>query len=484
MRRTVAGACAGLVVGGLVLVGVATPAQAATGGAWTTIATGGGLSIITEPDSIRLPKALGNRLLVGWSTSEGLTANVRTRQLTTSGKVSGPVRPVVSGWATLDQRVAFARNGGGIAVAFQGIRTVNAGEKYSGAVAYATSNDGAAWSLAPGGLSKSASGGYALDLLDNHGTLVSAFTAASDDRLRFHVGADSVIPSTSPDGATTPHSGNAYYGSLARDVKTGEVWAAWYQLGSSSKPSDTGLWVQRILPTASKALKAPGTTSILVPDQSLALVARSTGGVYLAYSVGYPSSKAVRLWKVGAKTYAQVSAANARDVSASPAPGGRIWVSWATAYNGSRATAKAVRTNGSATRFGAVVKSKPVRSSTIWKTEIEGSRGPADVVVTANVNDTASTVGVYSTQLKPGLSASLNHSSVRKAKGGKVTVTVTDAGLRVKGAKVVYRGKAHVTNAKGQATFSVAKGTSTGKKSVSVSKSGYTGTVRSLKVVR
>ncbi|ROS23118.1 hypothetical protein [Cellulomonas sp. PhB150] len=486
MKRNAGALLTGAVVGALTIGGLAAPAQAATGGGWTTLSTGGGLSIITEPATIRLPAAQGKRLLVGWATDGASKPSVLTRQVTTSGKLSGPVRTVVKGWASLDERVAFTRSNGKVVVALQGIRTTNVGEKYDGAVAYATSGDGAAWSLAPGGLSRSASGGYALDVIDDRGTLVSAFTAASDDRLRFHVGADAVIPSTKPDGATAGHSGNAYYGTLARDARTGEVWAAWYQLGSST--ASTGLWTQRILPTPSTAVKAPGTASILVPDQSLALVPRSGGGIYLAYAIGYPSTTAVRLWKVGSKTsastYTQVKAANARDISASPAPGGRLWVSWATSYSGARATAKAVRTSTNAKRFGAVVATKAVHSGTIWKTSIEGSRGPADIVVTANVTDTANTVGLYQTQVKPGLSAALSKSSVRKAKGGKVTVTVADAGLRLKGARVVYGGKAHTTNAKGQASFTVAKGTSTGKKGVSVAKSGYTGKRLVLKVVR
>ena len=480
-RTRIVSAVAAATIGGVALVGVGAPAHAATGGGWTTISTGGGLSIITQPDTLRLPAAQGNRLLVGWSASQGLNADVRTRQVTTSGKVSGPVATVVDDWVSLDQRVALARSNGKVVIAFQGMRTATYGDKYGGNVVYATSSTGSSWSLASGSLSRSASGGYALDLVDNRGTLVSAFTAASDDRLRFHNGVDA-LPATRADGATTARSGNAYDGALARDPKTGEVWAAWFQGSTSS--SSNGIWVQRILPSAGRAYRAPGSSNLVDPLQTLALTPRSTGGVYLAYAVGYPTTKAVRLWKVGSSKYAQVTAKTARDVSASAAPGGRIWVSWATGYTGAKATVKAARTSTSATRFGPVVKSKAIHGPTIWTTKVEGSRGAADVVVTADTSSSGRTVGIYETQLKPALSAKLSRSSVHKAKGGKVTVTVTDAGQRVKGAKVRYGGKSHTTNATGQASFTVAKKTSTGKKAVTVSRTGYTGKKLVLKVVR
>ncbi|WP_029290467.1 hypothetical protein [Cellulomonas sp. HZM] len=476
---------ASVVVGSLAVLGLAAPAQAGSGGAWSTLATGSGLWNITQPDVVQLPSAQGSRLLVGWST-EGTSQGVYTRQVSTSGKPVGGTSTVVKGWASLDQRVAFARSNGKVVVALQGIRTTSPAEKYQGAVAYATSTNGSSWSLAPGGLSRSEAGGYALDVVDVKGTLVSAFTQSSDDRLSYHVGADTVMPSTSADRTTTAHSGNAYEGALARDARTGEVWAAWYQLGSSSKPSDTGIWVQRVLPTASKAVRAPGSGTALQPDQRVALVARSGGGVVLAYTVGYPTTRYVRVWRVGSstssKTYTQVKATDARDVSASAGPGGRVWVAWATAYSGSKAVVHAVRSNTAATRLGAVVASKPVHSSTIWKTAIEGSRGVADVVVTADVKNGSSAIGIYHTQLGAGLTVKTGPSSVRKAKGGTVTVTVTDAGAKVKGATFTYKGRKYTTGSHGTAKVKVAKGTSKGTKTLTVKKSGYVSKKATFKV--
>ncbi|MBT0992761.1 hypothetical protein KIN34_00455 [Cellulomonas sp. DKR-3] len=448
------------------------PIPAASG--WATITTSD-VSSVAQPDLLRMSSAQGSRLLVGWTTSDA----VRTRQLTTTGALSGPVRTVVSGWASLEQRVALVRSGAGYRAVLRGIRTTQPGERYAGAVTYGTSSDGAAWSLANGALSATQNGGYALDALDSGGTLVGAFSSVDDpSRLFFHVGAETTVPATTPDRRTSAPGGPAgyvYEGALARDARTGSVWAAWY-VGSSDAAA-RGIWTQRILPTTSTPVRAPGSGTQVSVEQRVALVARSGGGLAVAYPVGYPFVTQVRLWRVGASTssssYVQVAARDARLVAASPGPSGRVWVAWATRYTGAAATVKAVRTSTTATRVGSVVRTRPLGAGTVWHIAAEGSRGPLDVVATSPVDDSSFVTGVFHTQVRAPLTVVRTPASVDRTTGGTVRVTVTDVGAPVAGATVRYAGRTWTTSASGVALVRVARGTPVGTKTVTVSRSGY-----------
>jgi hypothetical protein len=56
---------------------------------------------------------------------------------------------------------------------------------------------------------------------------------------------------------------------------------------------------------------------------------------------------------------------------------------------------------------------------------------------------------------------------------GKVTVTVTDAGAAVKGARVTLRGRGLQTNANGKAVFTIKPTVPDGRYPVVASKKGY-----------
>jgi hypothetical protein len=67
----------------------------------------------------------------------------------------------------------------------------------------------------------------------------------------------------------------------------------------------------------------------------------------------------------------------------------------------------------------------------------------------------------------------LSKTSVKSSKGGSVTVTVTEAGSAVPGAKVSFGGVTVHTNSHGKAIVKVAKHASKGKKKVTVSLTYY-----------
>jgi hypothetical protein len=164
-------------------------------------------------------------------------------------------------------------------------------------------------------------------------------------------------------------------------------------------------------------------------------------------------------------------------VGVAAGPGGRIWLFW---WEASSDRLHAVRTNPAGTRFGRICTvTTPHATTSLWKTAGDGTSGPLDLVV--NAGD-GSSEQISSTQVKPCLSASVNPTTVSSSAGGPVTIHVSDAGSAVKGATVKYAGTAKTTDAHGDATFKVAKGTSKGKHAITYADGGYTGGTATFRV--
>ena len=100
----------------------------------------------------------------------------------------------------------------------------------------------------------------------------------------------------------------------------------------------------------------------------------------------------------------------------------------------------------------------------------DGARGPLDLL--ANVTVGASTFA-YHNRIKPLLALAPSPSRVRNNRARRVTFTVTDAGDRMAGARVVFRGRRVTTNSRGQASFTVPAGTSARTYSASATMKGY-----------
>ena len=131
----------------------------------------------------------------------------------------------------------------------------------------------------------------------------------------------------------------------------------------------------------------------------------------------------------------------------------------------------AARGNKAATRFGAptVIATPPGREST-WRVKGEGTPGPLDLFVHMTGNGGTAT---WHTRVLPPLSIGASPKSISSAQGASVTVTVSDVGDAVEGATVTVLGQTLTTNAAGQATYTVAKGTKPGSLSLAVTKVGY-----------
>jgi hypothetical protein len=150
---------------------------------------------------------------------------------------------------------------------------------------------------------------------------------------------------------------------------------------------------------------------------------------------------------------AQIDGPQNGKVAIAAAPGGHLWVLW---YDFQANFIHAVRTNASATSFGAVMTIKP----------------PAHLFVALAAPNGSSSPACYDAQILPPLT--LLAVKAKVGVPGTATFTVTDAGTPVSGAAVTFLGAKRLTNASGTASFPVKKGTAAGKHSAASSKPGYT----------
>jgi hypothetical protein len=215
------------------------------------------------------------------------------------------------------------------------------------------------------------------------------------------------------------------------------------------------------------------------------MVARAGGGVYMAYCVTSSSQPCahIDLWKIGSAKAKVVpgsgNVTNAR-VALAATPQGRISVAW---YDQAKNVIHAVRTNMSATAFGVVGTIKPPpNTSTLLSIQAQGSSGRLDVVVTDELSLAGAPIGLFHTQILPGLSLKATPHSFSHRKSAKVTFTVTDAGQPLAAVNVTCLGKKGTTAANGQVKLAFPKGTPTGKHVCAAGKSGYHGGKATIKV--
>jgi hypothetical protein len=413
-------------------LGIAAPSQAGPPGTWTVI-SGAGVSNIVEPGTYRTADGTLHVAIVGSTSS---LDSIDVAHVSASGALTGR-HTAVPGWSgtTADPDLVGAP-GGGMRLVFGGHRTTVTGDPYNEGYVYSASSDatGASWTLAPNTTPAVASNqGYVssgtgvVTLAD--GTLVTAYPF--NGTILYQVGSGPVQSFGTPACC-------AYDMSLAVDG-AGAVWAAWYSNGGT--PGAQGTLVRQIHPALGPVMLAPG--AIEANDQAIAMVTRADGGVYLAYPRGELNNKGFGLWRIGTSEVRTVPGSKGADhLAMSNAPGGRLWL----AFRDDDLHLRVVRTNPAATKFGAVQKVTTPKGSTVYQVGIEGGTGRGDVLI----NDATR---IWHQQVLAGLTV---QASPKKWKPGKVVAvkfTVTDAGDRIKGAKVSAKGHKCTTNKQGVCTM-------------------------------
>ena len=428
---------AGLAAGAMTL-GMAPAAMAAPGD-WTQLSAFPSTTAKPKMSIIDIPTVarFGSALQVVWNGEGTSGENYYTAIVDGAGAVTTPSREIISNWSTVTENAALMSLGGQRFLAFSGLQSTTTGAPYtSGAEYYATSPDGQTFTLGAGTLSHTttAYGAYGNDIVDNAGTPVWVGNAGTTNGVSWHSGISPTDPA--PDGSDG-HFGLtgccAYNAAGARDPATGSITTNDY-----------------------------GTNSV-APTQRIALVGRPGGGIYAAYTMGYPSVTSIRVWHVGTGDTMDVPAPQSSAVSLSADPSGRLWLTFA---QGDRI--KVVHTNKAATAFGAMgTWGAPRGTVDLWKTATAATDGTLDIVATAS--DKTEKVNVWHTQAVRTLSIKGSPNPVRR--GADVTFTVTDAGDPVSGVSVKFGGRTATTNGAGKATI-VAPG-SRGKAGASAKKAGF-----------
>jgi hypothetical protein len=440
---------------------------------WTQLSAGQGVSISNQPRVVRWH----GKLVVVWAQDDDTShQSIHTRILGTNAKPIGGISNVVSAWSSVSTDPTVLLLGGVPTVAFGGLHSLESSDVLNGPMVYAQAADAKAWALGPGSLTQNRSvyGDYGFGVVDDgNGQPVSAGAYSSSDHLTIHHGIDPTTPATAPDQVTSSSTGETQQVNVAKDSKTGAVYAAWYS--GVSDPAQQGIHAAEVYPGIS-APSAPapfstvnfmGGKSSVNPSQDIALSSRVGGGVWAAYASGYPSPTKLVLWNLQTgRTLSLKTSSEIQYVNLSQGPGGRLWVSWIQG-----GTVYAARTNPSVTKFGIVRSVVAPGGSSVTRTAGDGSLGPLDVII--NQAKGFAAPEIKSTRILEALRVAVSPAKVSYAKGGTVVVTVTDAGLPVPGVAVTVGGVTKHTNAKGKVSFAVARHAAKGSHVVTASSAGW-----------
>ena len=456
------------------------PASALAGGpgVWTRLATVDNLA-----DTVGMLRTADGTLHLVWLAKKA--ANGTHAYGTSTVSVAGRLLATgtaLSNWATLETDPQLVRDGAAMRLVFEG-NTGATGCFADGAIFTETSSNGSSWTPVQGSLSAHTAGvGNIAATTESDGTTpVTTFAAGH----LFHIGVDPSCPASSPDGTITPTAGSAQSNpAIVTDTRTGAVWVAWFQ--SFVKQ---GYWVEQILPSQGPPIEAPGSSSAggqnNQPLDPVALAARVGGGVYMAYcaATSVQPCAHIDLWRVGSPR-AQVVPGSQNTTGARVAlaadPLGKLSVAW---YNEAKTVIHSVRTNPTVTAWGIVRTTKPPsHTSEFTGIQTQGSSGRLDVVIVDELSTAGSPIGIYQTQILPGLALTAKPRTFSHKKAAKVTFTASDAGQPVQGAIVNCLGKSGKTTAAGTVTLKFRKGAARGVHVCSAGRAGYSAGRTTVKV--
>jgi hypothetical protein len=454
----------------------ATQAQATALGPWHEVA-GAGLMNITEVGLARTPDGV---LHAAWSSQQpGPTQSIDTLPISPTGRLGG-TQTIVSGWASTDNPALGLTPGGALEAFFGGIHTL-APTDPNGDENLATSTDGGTtWALTPADVVAPAASAYASQVSVSSSSTAQASpfeTWTGTSGVWVHAGTDPGTPNSNFQTALGGCCG--YYASIVSDG-AGNTELAWY----SNATGNTGLWAQAVAAAGAPSgtpQEMPGTANFLAESQKVGLVASPHGGFYVVAPIGYPSFNAVELWKVGGGTLkigGRTAAAGLRGAGAAIDQAGRVWAFWSRNV-GDKPQLFAARSNPSVTRFGATVAlGSPNGAESTYALDGNASDGALDVFTTVTQGSTAL---IWTRHVFPGLSLALSPALAKLHHKAKVTATVTDAGVPVKGATVKLGSHTAKTSAAGKATFQL---NVTGAVAAVASDAGYVNATAELRATR
>jgi hypothetical protein len=339
---------------------------------------------------------------------------------------------------------------------FGGIRTTNSNEPNQNMNTATATSAGASWDLFPGTVVKGDSA-YASDVgaaLFTDGTPAISW-GGTGSGVFVHRGLD---PNTPNFPLSTPSGGCCNYSPDVAVDQSGTSYIAWI----SNATNEEGVWVQGIDPNTAQPIGVPvhmpGSSTLFSGAQQssqqlmrVGIAARAGGGVYIAYSSGYPTTTKAIVWKVGTPKETVVAGSKGDHIVTIAAdPVGHVWVLWIS-REGGKSLVFASRSNKAGTKWGPAVNlGAPPGQASAYRLGGNAQAGTLDVLA---LFGTISTQAQWHSQALPGLRIT-GPAKINGKKKTAVKFTVSDPDP-VKGAKVSVGSKSATTDSAGKATISI-----------------------------
>jgi hypothetical protein len=461
----------------LTLLAVLAPsALAGSPGRWERVTAPTGVNI----DQVGLARTGDGVLHVAWQRKNPATPSnddLLHTAITPAGAIGAPSL-LASDWAGIGNPAILARPDGGLLVIAGAQRSADSSDPILDTGSWSSADGGASWTLYPANAAKP--GSFASGTAAAWGSDgMPFFTWGMTQGVFVHRG----IGGDSNGEVHTSTLGGCcgYDPGIALDGTTGQLVVGWYS-NATGHPGVYAVVVDQASgqPAGAPVLMPGSVTKYAGRMESSASLDRTPvvsrpgkPGVYLAYPGGYPSEKKVVLWRFGAPSSIVLGTTDdrVRDVGIAAAPDGRLWAFW-DVETGGAVRVFARRSNPDVSRWGATVRvAAPPKTTSAWKLDGNAQAGVLDLL--GSFSTAPSSLATWHTQVRPGLSVAVSPDSLRRGDSRKLTITVTDAGEPVPGAKVTARGRSATTNSKGRATLTV---TAPRARSfaVAASKAGYT----------
>jgi hypothetical protein len=425
------------------LIAAVSPAALARGSThWTRVTpTNGGIT-----DEIYAVRTGDGVLHVVWAPS-GSPGQLLHTTVSPAGTVGGSTS-IASGWAAIGNPAIVRATNGALVTVAGAQRSTSSSDPIQDQALWSSADSGTTWSLYPTDI---ATGSGAADPLSaafgpDGSTLFTTWTTSAG--VFVHRGTDASVPAVNLQQSAGWNC-CGYDPGIASDPAGGHLLVAWY----SNATGHGGLAAQLIDPASAGAIGAPQLmpgSSQSQPGERTQVVARPGSGIYLADGGGDPATRAL-IWRYGAaaSTVVGSSRSGVDDVGVAADPTGRLWSFWRTG-SGNTTLLHARRSNPAVTRWGAeVLLRAPAGETDIWKLDGNAQSSKLDLLGLFTV---AGSVATWDTQVLPGLTI-----SVKAHSGGKLTVTVTDAGQPVSGATVRAAGHSARANHQGVAKLNIGR---------------------------
>lgn len=426
----------------LAVLALAGPASAAS---WKPVTSGTN----GNTERVGLTRTADGTLHIVYTQERSSSASDLLHRTISAGGVLGAPSAVAASWASVSNPAIVSAPGGALRAFFGGLHSTNSSDPNLNLNTAISTDGGAHWTVAIGTVAAD-NYAYASDMTATVvGPALTPYVSwAATPGVLVHAG---LSPLLGDGNFQTQLGGCCGYDSNIVTDNAGRLLVAWY----SNATGHSGVYVQQASAAGQPvggAVSMPGVAQGGQTSQQVGrvgLAARDGGGVYAAYHGGYPSAGKVLVWRVGSAHSTQVGTAKAStgnaNVNDAASADGRIWAFW---RDDNRVFAR--RSNTSVTKWGPVIDAG-VPGHTVDVFEVNGSAigGGLDLFADATIGTTPKTL-TYWQRLLPALSVKVKSAKAVKGKKVKVTVTVTDAGDPVAGAKVKLGGRSATTGATGK----------------------------------